>query len=358
MSTEITPQVSQALQSAHDWRLLLTDSEATDQDRKQFQSWLAEDPSHEQAYQDAVSFWSALGKVSAVDLDPSLLRPTTQEKWTALKDRWSDLFLAPAAKIAAAGMLGGLALVGAVFLARQESIAPSAVLTSNSDTSAHVTDIGQTRIVTLSDGSQITLGAASEMEASIDSQVRTVRLISGSAFFEVASDPARPFSVTANELEATVLGTTFNVHISGGTSRVAVAEGAVVVTHPFIIAEEATSILSREVLSGGQQVEADSKQGLQQVETVDPQLIGAWRQNRLIYSGSPLTELVADANRYSVVPVEISADARELGDLRIRGAFNAQDIDGMLSILTEIHPVSLDRADPARVVIRLRNPKD
>lgn len=357
MSADTTTQVSQALQSAHDWRLLLADSEATNQDRKRFQAWLAEDPTHEQAYQDAENFWSALGTVTATDLDSSLLRPTRIEKWTAFKDRVSGLIYAPAGKIAAAGMLAGLAMVGAVYLAQPDKNAPGSALTSNLLGSSFATDIGQTRLVTLSDGTRITLGAASEMETAIDSRGRAVRLISGSAFFEVASDPARPFSVTANKLEATVLGTVFNVQITGGTSRVAVAEGAVEVTHPLVIAEETTSIVSREVLSSGQQIDADARQGLQQVQAVDPQLIGAWRQNRLTYSGSPLAELVADANRYSDVPVEISADATELGDLRIRGAFDAKDIDGMLSILTEIHPVSIDRGDPAKVVIRPRPPK-
>lgn len=87
------------------------------------------------------------------------------------------------------------------------------------------------RSVFLVDGSRITLspGARVRYQSIPGPDAREVRL-EGSAFFEVAPDPKRPFTVFAGKVVTRVLGTSFR--ISGGESiTVAVRTGKVSVSH-------------------------------------------------------------------------------------------------------------------------------
>lgn len=331
--------------------------DATDADRTQFQSWLAASPTHAEAYREARKFWSALGLLSTKNLDSSLLRPSTRERWTALTDRLSGAFPARYVGATAGGTIALVLLLGAaLLLGTPEPVGPSIVTVPV--VSHYATEVGETETLTLRDGTTITLGAASAIESSMSRERRVVRLIDGTAFFDVEPEPDRPFSVTAGELTATVTGTAFEVRSSDEILRVAVAEGSVEVSHPLRIADRGTSVVSTRSLSAGQQVAADAENGLAEVKPVDLQTVGAWRNDRLIYNGASLAELIADANRYTDVPVEIPANRQNIGELRVRGAFDARDIGGMLSALAEIHPVVIDRSDPAVVRIRPLMPAD
>lgn len=87
------------------------------------------------------------------------------------------------------------------------------------------------RSVLLVDGSRITLspGARVRYQSLPGPDAREVKL-EGSAFFEVAPDPKRPFTVYAGKVVTRVLGTSFR--ISGGESiTVAVRSGKVSVSH-------------------------------------------------------------------------------------------------------------------------------
>lgn len=121
-----------------------------------------------------------------------------------------------------------------------------------------------------------------------------------------------------------------------------------------MIGGKAISLRSRRNLTAGPEIAATQQQGLRTVEAIDAGKVGAWRQGRLVYLGATVAELVADANRYSAVPIEIAADSMAVADLQIRGAFVGRDVDRLLATLADIQPVSIDRTDPDRIVIRAR----
>lgn len=82
----------------------------------------------------------------------------------------------------------------------------------------------------LADGSKVWLNAASSIRfpASFTGTARNVE-ITGEAYFEVAKDAARPFTVTANGTTTRVLGTHFNIKAYGDEGEVitTLLEGAV-----------------------------------------------------------------------------------------------------------------------------------
>src|SRR3546814_18654449 len=56
---------------------------------------------------------------------------------------------------------------------------------------------------------------------------RHVELLSGRAFFKVAHNPSRPFTVTAAGKRVRAIGTAFEVSMNGGEVAVVLAEGKV-----------------------------------------------------------------------------------------------------------------------------------
>lgn len=75
-----------------------------------------------------------------------------------------------------------------------------------------VAEAGQTQQITLPDGSVVTLNSNSSITypGHFTDDARHVTL-QGEAFFEVAHDATRPFTVESGDINTTVLGTSFNV---------------------------------------------------------------------------------------------------------------------------------------------------
>ena len=96
------------------------------------------------------------------------------------------------------------------------------------------TNAGEKKTITLSDGSEITLKPSSQLKypARFSSASREISLVEGEAFFKIAHDEKRPFSVQLPEkLYTRVLGTSFTIrafkacrkmNISVSTGKVAV----------------------------------------------------------------------------------------------------------------------------------------
>lgn len=339
------------VRSAHEWRVLMENPGATDADRRAFQAWLAADPRHEDMFGRAETVWSALGDVAPSDFDERLHQPSWRERWS---QRVGALSAPPAergnrivfASIAVATVFaGGLLLT----LPKQPQTMAEA---ENASVTNYASDRGETKTVALSDGSTLTLGAASKATVTYSGSSRSLELVEGAVFLDIESDEARPFLVDAAAMKVMVTGTAFAVKRIDDAVRVSVAEGDVEVSYPIFLNDKATSMMTRQSLAAGQQIAASQGAGLDDIKEISIAAVGAWRSDRLVYDGDPLWHLVADANRYSERRVIIDGDEERIGALKIQGAFSASDIDGMLSSLALIHPVVVDQSEPE--IIRIR----
>ncbi len=79
------------------------------------------------------------------------------------------------------------------------------------------TAAGEQRVLTLDDGSRLTLAGDSAINLDLVDHQRHVTLLRGRAYFQVASDPHRPFLVEAGEARVRVTGTRFEVRRDGAT---------------------------------------------------------------------------------------------------------------------------------------------
>lgn len=340
------------LRIAHDWRRRMAEPGAGARERADFEAWLAADAAHEEFYDRAVTFYEAMGRLEEDDLGSKVLQKTSGERWYLFRQWATDQLRAPKSQlVTAASALACMAMV-ALFVPtllkeRQDTVVSELVASVTYDTG-----IGEMEDFTLADGTAITLGAASQVEIAFSGTSRKVNLKSGAAFFDVTSDPERPFIVEAGDMKARVLGTQFDVSRSGNLIKVGVAEGSVKVSYPLVVDKTPMSILSEREVTAGEQVAARLSEGLSSVRQVNIETVGAWRTNTLYYRGERLADLVADANRYSEDQVIIEGDAERISDFRVQGSFNAKDIDGMLSDLAEVYPVVIDRSGDGLIAIR------
>ena len=323
---------------AHEWHMRVEAGDMTREDRQRFARWLAADPRHRAAYERAASLW---GDVSALDraaVPSAAFRPLLRERFIA----WSGHGLGPWT-LRLAG--GSLALAALVFVLLQ--FVPFGSFDPGAE--HFETAVAEIREVTLSDGSVVTLGARTRLSVVMDPQVRKVALHEGEAFFDVARDPARPFTVRAEETRVTVLGTAFDVRRVGEGLRVAVVEGFVAVgpATPEVEGPQAE-------LTAGQQVSVGGEGALGPITAVASDRLGAWRRNRLVYVGASLSEVVADANRYHDGWIVLRDQTA--ADLKITGAFDATDIDGMLATLADALPISVWRPLDAVTLIGSATP--
>lgn len=324
---------------AHAWRARIHDPDASAADRAALGAWLAEDPRHRRAYQRALEVWRRLGRLRLEDIDPDLRPPARPAGARFRAVKWRAL---------AAALL--LLVAGAALMLPYAPRSGPPELAGDT----YRTGRGETRGLSLADGTRVTLGALTTLEVSLSAAGRRARLAGGAAWFAVAPDAARPFTVRAGALSATVLGTEFAVRANGGVLRVAVAEGRVEVAHPFLILGLPLPFKTRRLLAAGQKIAAAPGRGLGPVRAVAPADVGAWRGQRLIYDEATLAELVADANRHHPRRIMLADDARALAQKTLTASFNARHIDRMLRLLTLAYPVRIDRNDPDTLLIRAR----
>lgn len=203
------------------------------------------------------------------------------------------------------------------------------------------TEFGVITALPLSDGSRITLNTASEIRLAIDHSGREVELKHGEAFFEVAHDPSRPFSVDAGGRRITVVGTKFSVRHEHGDLRVVVTEGKVSLSDSDVILRAGTI--------------ANAKQGesmtVQERTPAQAEELLSWRDGYLTFDETPLAEAIAEFNRYNARKLVI-ADAA-LASLPVSGHFRWTSIESFARLLEEGFPVVVAREDD-RVVLGSR----
>ena len=207
------------------------------------------------------------------------------------------------------------------------------------------TVIGHQRTVLLSDGSSVQLNTDSRIQVVYSSHLRMVRLLKGEVLVSVTPDAHRVFEVHVADSIVRAVGTAFVVHLDGRKVDVTVTKGIVDVSDITDMRANSgqtragatpptSSPLGR--LKAGEAARFDSGSGHMQVRSLaEPELQRrvAWQDGFLVFSGEPLSEVVAQLNRYSTMRLEIGDP--ELSSIEIGGRFRVGDVDGVLDLLNK-----------------------
>ncbi|MCQ2999467.1 FecR family protein [Pseudomonas syringae] len=308
---ELTPSKA-SLEQASDWLLELQAEPAR---FEEFDHWLHASPEHLSAWAQVNRAWSAIEQPSTTAHWPAATQ-VTQLKPSRRK--WSMLAAACVCVIA----------VGVAWL-------------NNPDWQAdYHTGTGETRVVQLSDGSQLTLAARSAVDVDYSGNTRHITLLSGEALFDVAHDARRPFQVDASNVVIRVLGTSFDVARSETGTKVEVREGAVGVS--------ANGSPYR--LGAGQRLWFDALQGTVQQTAMAPDEVATWVSGQQFFENATVQEVVEQLRKYQRGWIVIGDDA--LGQKRVTGLYDLRDTQRALQALAKPIGGTLVRYSPLLTVLK------
>lgn len=327
---------------AREWFTLMQSGSVSDTEYQQWQAWLNANSVHQQAYHQYDIIWQDLGKLAGSKELAALqrtIKPGIAETLHNIFETIVTNVKNVQIKSQFAMALVSVAIIGALVVGLQ----PEKIHREQFSTLT-----GEVKQFTLPDGSQITLGAKSQINAWATTDERHVELINGQAFFKIAKNPQRPFFVDAGETRVRVVGTQFDVRKGLDRTRVAVLEGIVKVSSSNTANTDVPV-----VLTAGLQVTHLNAGHFEAVNNISVSELESWRNGRLMYLRASLADVVADANRY--FNGSISLGSKNLADLKVTAAVSTDQVDSLTDLLSKSLPISVRKDANNHIVILSRD---
>ncbi|BAP45399.1 histidinol dehydrogenase [Pseudomonas sp. StFLB209] len=202
-----------------------------------------------------------------------------------------------------------------------------------------VTGTGQRTSLTLADGSALTLDARSSVLTRFDQNLRSLQLLEGALWVDVAKDPARPFVVQTAQGQMRALGTRFLVREDGQRTHIVMLHNEVEIT-----TRHGTVQLLRE----GQRATFDAERILHLAPAAGDE--AAWTNGLLEVRDRPLGEVIATLRNYRPGIIRVSPEASAQ---RLSGIYPLDDTDLSLRLLQRSLPIRVDYHTPYWVSIDL-----
>lgn len=317
---------SDVMADAERWYARLKAPDCTASERAEFQRWRAVQE-HGVAYAATEKLWHSLGQLAGRPDLEQLSRQILADTAERPRRSWHRLAIAASVLIVLLG--------GGVFLTIQNRQTPAVV---------YATQSGERSTIKLADGSQLVLNFATELDVRIDRKTRRVTLRKGEALFTVARDDRRPFKVSVRDGEVTALGTRFQVRNEAKYVAVTLLEGRVAVDRP--------KTKEYAELKPGDQISFTEAALEMRRRTVDPEVVASWTTGRLLFRSTPLSEALAEVNRYAATQIRLADPA--LSDLPISGTFEIGDGLSVASALEALIPVQVVKKSEGEVLLRRR----
>lgn len=328
--SNLDPDVQLRLDRAAEWRVRLKSDPASELS-PEFLEWISE-PRNYRVFRAVDEGWSAVEDLGA---SPELL---DMRRSALTRARRSDAKRWPPRRtlfhVAAVLSLVALLGLGVVYVYLQEP-------------ATYRTQVGERRVISLPDGSRISLDSDTEAKVRYTMIARSVELDHGRARFDVAHDVSRPFMVTAGDETVVAIGTSFNVEKIGSKVLVTLIQGHVVIKSAATMPEHAQS-KPQVSLDAGQELVA-SLNMRPQIRVANLAAATAWEEGQLIFRDVTLEDAVARENRYTDRPVIVDPSA---ATVRISGVFNAGDVTSFVSAVTSYFPVEATRSTAGHVLLR------
>lgn len=273
--------------------------------------WLAQSPANRRSYEAARQLFGEAGSAIASDPDLSAYEGTPAR---------------PGPKIA--GLVAALAIGTAAFLWTDGPMKLRA---------DRIAGIDELPLVTLDDGSVVQLNATAAIAVDFDAGRRIVRLLRGQAYFEVAPDADRPFSVVAGAATVTALGTAFDV-------RLGQDEIAVTVTEHDVRLEIDDDAVTTARLTEGNLGRYELAEARLDIGPANRDSALAWREGKLVLDGTPLPEVIAEIDKRFYGRIVATGPA--LSQRRLSGTLDITDPVSALGFLEQALDARTFRAGP------------
>jgi transmembrane sensor len=306
--------------------------EATPDEIRGLEAWVKADPANAALFSEYQKTWKTTENagiestlnpdlewntlVSKLGLKDDLVPSTTHVRLSTqakIVNRKSEI-LYFSLRIAAIFLL---LVVPAFFLYRYLAVPTEKQLTAATETVEQ----------TLPDGTVVTLNAGATLSYPdhFEGSFRKVTL-KGEAWFEVAHDKTKPFVIAAENVRIRVVGTSFfvNTKTPDDTKEVILSSGIVKVYYND--KPEKSALLlpgdKAELITGGYEITRSVNEDVNYL---------AWKTRRLVFSNTPLNEVVALLTQ--VYHTNIRLSGAGLSDCTITATFDNQSLESVLNVL-------------------------
>ena len=311
--------------------------EASPEDSQMISLWITENPENQKIYNQ---IWSAYA------LAVPNLEPITTERelaWTKIRDnitipqRKSGLII-QLLRYAAAAIIFLLVGMGLQHLLSEKI--PNEFLNQYS---TFIVPEGQKSMIILPDGSNAWLNSGSRLKYKSDfnAAIREVEL-EGEAFFEVKKDKSRMFVVNTGAINVEVYGTAFNIknYKEEKQLEVTVESGNVGVV-------KAGTQLA--MLIKGNQARIREGNNEVQLSNANVDMVTAWKNNELIFDGTPFEEGIRYLERWYGVKITIEEKMHKKHNYTFK--VKTESLRELLKLLQVITPLNY-KIDGKNVTIK------
>lgn len=355
LKDKIQAQSPEVISEACAWIAQIETGDLTFADRVALREWLGRSPRH----------LDTLKKMAQVSMDmnvmvhfsgaleqAAVLAESKKKEVRLISKQWFVPFFSIATILL-------ISMSFILFLLREQQLNERPMMVS--------TEKGGFEEVVLSDGSIVKVNTDSQLEVHYTNEFRKIRLLRGEAYFNVASNPRRPFLVYANGQYVRAVGTAFIVKaLKERPFSVSVVEGKVEVGQTL------TSDVGKDGQQGNREIDvgignsqfvpsyvvAGQRLSLRddnvsvEINTISGEALErelSWQDGVLEFSETSLAEVFKELNRYSGMSVAFSEPA--ISEIRIGGIFPSNKPELVLDALEANYGIVVNRINPNSVVL-------
>lgn len=254
-----------------------------------------------------------------------------------------------AAGLGLGGALAACALAGALYWPAASDLAPP--LRALGWSAPIATSVGEIRRIRLPDGDLAILDTDTAIAVRFIGDVREIRLLRGRAELDVVHDGRRPLRVSAGRTTASASVGEFDVALSADkTVSVALLAGDVAVetrTGPWPFGRSAPRLAPGQWLHLGKDVSRP-------IVGPAPAYQTDWAKGVLDFRGTPLSEAVAQVNRYSRQKIVLQDPA--LADLKLSGRVYPTSAADFAASVATLFDLALSRSSSGDFILSRRPP--
>lgn len=299
------PRPDDASHRASEWFALIQGGAPTQAECDELAHWLAADPRNAQAYAHLEQLWAATALLATPKPAVVQAPPLSRRRFVGL----------------------GLAASVAVVATSATTLWLKGVSSPFADVR---TAVGERRTVQLPDGSTVELAGNSALNLGFSATQRSVELLQGEAFFQVARNPASDFAVQTQ------------------AGRVLAGEGEFCLACDGPAAQLSVSRHTVRVITPNQQTDLGEGLSLRfstthtgAIQRAELEQVLAWRSGRLVFFDTPLIDVVNQLQRWREGKIFIPDE--QLAARRVSLILNLNRPDQMLDVLSKALAVRMTR---------------
>ncbi|MBL7111312.1 MAG: FecR domain-containing protein [Bacteroidales bacterium] len=329
------------MENGTNWELIakFLNQEASEQESQEVEERIKTNPEYREIIESVKQTWPKNQK------NEKMMEFKTDSAWGKVKDKIEQesqhqanksreqtspvvrIAFAPLLRIAAAILIiAGLSYAGYKVFVQPGQVNQGMVVANN--------DLEKTVESVLPDGSTVFLKSNGKIRYHDEESGSRVIQLDGEAFFDVLSNPERPFIVETGQARITVLGTSFSVHNDEASNQVNVfvESGKVllsdknmtdqsIILEPGFIGKLTLSELKKEVNRNENYL--------------------AWKSGKLVFRETELEKVIDDLNRTYSTHV-IHGDTK-ISNCRFTGTFYNQPVDSVVQVLGTVFNLHIEK---------------